>query len=119
MDHTTALGKQTAELHSLILAHPKIGAHPKGYSKYILRYRTNCGHEIAVEKRKGRPRLYFTQAVADGRLADLNPEVVLASTKGRNSNLNAMETFRNKPLARLDVTTLETVRKAFDACVSR
>lgn len=118
MSHTSELGQQTAELHTLIVSKPNISEHPKGHTHYLLRYRTHCGHEIAVEKRVGVPRLYFTRSLAEGRINDLDPEWLHASKMGRNSNLNALETFCNKPLARLRVTTLETARKALDACVS-
>lgn len=119
MNHATGLSKQTAELHSIIISRVDIDEHPKGHSKYVLRYRTTCGAELAVEKRAKTPLLYFTHAVANGRIDHLNPEWLPASMKGRNSNLNTLQTFRNKPLARLRVTTLETARKALDACVSR
>ncbi len=119
MDYTTGLSRQTAELHSLISNHPNIAHHPKGHSKYVLRYRTTCGAEIAVEKRAGTPLLYFTRALADGRINDLNPEWLPASKEGRNSNLNTLETFRNQPLARLRISTLNTAREALSACVSR
>ncbi|VWX57303.1 hypothetical protein [Sphingorhabdus sp. 109] len=119
MHYTTGLSRQTAELHSLIISCVNIDEHPKGHSKYVLRYRTTCGAELAVEKRARTPLLYFSRAVADGRIDDLEPELLPASKEGRNSNLNTLETFRNKPLARLRVTTLETARKALDACVSR
>ena len=119
MNHATGLSKQTGELHSLIISYADIDEHPKGHSKYVLRYRTTCGVELAVEKRVGTPLLYFTHTVANGWIDDLAPEWLPASKEGRNSNLNTLETFRNKPLARLRVTTLETARKALDACVSR
>ena len=119
MHYYSGLGRQTAELHSLILNHPNIYEHPKGHSKYTLRYRTSCGSEIAVEKRAGIPLLYFTRSLAEGRINGLNPDWLPASLKGRNSNLNTRETFRNQSLARLRVTTLYTARKALDACVSR
>lgn len=119
MNYAFGLAQQTDELHSLIINHPAIAEHPKGHSKYVLRYRTSCGAEIAIEKRAGTPLLYFTRLLADGRIDDLNPEWLPASKGGRNSNLNTLETFRNQSLARLRVTTLETARKALDACVSR
>ena len=119
MTYASGLAQQTAELHSLIINHPAIAEHPKGHSKYVLRYRTSCGAELAVEKRAGTPLLYFTRSLAEGRINNLNPEWLPASKKGRNSNLNTLETFRSQPLARLRVTTLETARKALDACVSR
>ncbi|MBS1983297.1 MAG: hypothetical protein JST16_03920 [Bdellovibrionales bacterium] len=72
-----------------------------------------------MEKRAGAPRLYFTRSLAEGRINHLDPEWLPASKEGRNSNLNTLETFRNQSLARLRVTTLETARKALDACVSR
>ncbi len=118
MNYTNGLARQTAELHSFLINHPSIETHPKGHSRYVLRYRTNCGHEIAVEKRKGPPLLYFTRLLAEGRISDLNPDWVPAGKKGRNSNLNTLETFRDKPLARLRVSTLDTARKALEACVS-
>lgn len=118
MDHTTGLGRQTAELHTLLVSHRNVVEHPKGHSKYVLRYRTACGHEVAVEKRAGTPLLYFTRSLAEGRINDLTPDWLPGSKTGRNSNLNTLETFRNKPLARLRVTTLDTARRALDACVS-
>ena len=118
MDHTTGLSRQTAELHSLIINDGRIKEHPKGHSQYVLRYVTSHGAEIAVEKRKGIPLLYFSHALADGRINHLNPEWLPASKQGRNSNLNVLQSFYNHPLARLRVTTLDTARKALDACVS-
>lgn len=119
MTYTTGLALQTAQLHSLIMSHDKIDEHPKGHSAYLLRYRTTLGGEIAVEKRKGTPLLYFSKALAESLIDDLMPEWLPAGTTRRNSNLNTLETFKNKPLARLRVTTLDTARKALDACVSR
>lgn len=119
MNYTYGLPRQTAELHSLIISHPNIAEHPKGHSKYVLRYRASCGAELAVEKRAGTPLLYLSRSLAEGRINDLNPEWLPASKEGRNSNLNTLETFRNQPLARLRVITLETARKALDVCVSR
>ena len=119
MDHTIGLAKQTAELHSMLMSDKRIEAHPAGHSAKVLRYRTRCGQEIAVEKRIGAPVLYFTRSAAEGRIDDLAPDWLPAGRNGRNSNLNVLETFRDRPLARLRVTTLETARKALDACVSR
>lgn len=119
MTHTQNLFRQTAELHSLISGLEHVADHPKGHTKKLLRYRSTCGAEIAVEKRQGVPLLYFSRTVAGNRLDTLLPEWVEAGTTGRNSNLNSMETFKNKALARLRVTTLDTARKALDACVSK
>lgn len=119
MSYTSDLARQTAELHSLMLKHPNIDEHPKGHSKYVLRYRTTCGTELAVEKRAETPLLYLPRSLAEMRIRDLDLEWLPASKEGRNSNLNTLETFRNQPLARLRVTTLDTARKALDACVSR
>lgn len=118
MDYTADLGKQTAELHSLILNNDRIAEHPKGHSSKVLRYRTACGAEIAVEKRTGTPLLYFTRAFAEDRIGGMEFEWLPASREGRNSNLNTLETFRNRPLARLRVSTLDTARKALHACAS-
>lgn len=118
MDFTSNLGRQTAELHNLLSSHPQVQEHPKGHSKYVLRYQTDLGHEIAVEKRAGIPLLYFTRTLADARLDGFDLEYVAAGKEGRNSNLNTLDTFRAKPLARLRVTELETARKALAACVS-
>lgn len=74
MNYASGLAQQTAELHSLIVNHPAIAEHPKGHSNYLLRYRTSCGAEIALEKRAGAPLLYFTRSLAEGRINDLNPE---------------------------------------------
>lgn len=119
MNHTANLARQTAELHSLIIGSDRIVQHPKGHTAKVLRYRTACGIEIAVEKRAETPLLYFTQALAEQRLVGLDYDRVAAGTEGRNSNLNALDTFRNRPLARLRVTTLDTARKALTACVSK
>lgn len=118
MSYTSNLPKQTAELHNLLTAHPRIEEHPKGHSKYVLRYRTDLGHEIAVEKRAKAPLLYFTRALADARLAGFDLDYFPATKEGRNSNLNTLDTFRAKPLACLRVNELETARKAIEACVS-
>lgn len=118
MSYTTGLARETADLHSLLVNHWNIVEHPKGHSKYVLRYRTGCGHELAVEKRAGTPLLYFTRSLAGGRIDHLAPDWLPAGTTGRNSNLNTLETFRNQALARLRVTTLDTARSALDACVS-
>ena len=119
MPYTTGLARQTAELHLFLSEHPSIDPHPKGHSKYVLRYRSKCGHEIAVKKRVGAPLLYVTRTLAEGRLDGLDPEWLPASNSGRNSNLKTLESFRNQPLARLRVTSLDTARKAIEACVSR
>lgn len=116
MNYANDLSQSTAELHNLIMAHPKVREHPKGHSQYVLRYRTDEGLEFAVEKRVHTPKLYFNRAVADGRINDLNPEWWPAG-KGRNSNLNSLETFRGKPLARLPIASLEVARKALAACL--
>ncbi|MFT5329982.1 MAG: hypothetical protein ACI9KA_001059 [Parasphingorhabdus sp.] len=119
MSYTDNLKRQTAELHALIIKNDHIVEHPKGHSAKVLRYRTSCGSEIAVEKRAGTPLLYFTRSLAEGRLDAMAPDWLPASKTGRNSNLNTLDTFRNKPLARLRVITLDTARKALDACVSK
>lgn len=118
MDFTSNLGRQTAELHNLLRSHPQVQEHPKGHSKYVLRYQTDGGHEIAIEKRVGVPLLYFTRKLADACLGGFDLEYVAAGKEGRNSNLNTLDTFRAKPLARMRVTELETARKALAACVS-
>lgn len=119
MDYTSGLARQTADLHALLISHDSIAEHPKGHTKKVLRYRTTLGAEIAVEKRGGPPQLYFTRALADGRINGLQPDWLPASKTGRNANLNALETFRGNALARLRITSLDTARKAIDACVSR
>lgn len=48
MTYTTGLARQTGELHYLIMSNDRIFEHPKGHSAKLLRYRTNCGAEIAV-----------------------------------------------------------------------
>lgn len=117
MKYTTDLSPSTASLHNLLMKDPRFEEHPKGHSQYVLRYKTKTGHEIAVEKRVKTPLLYFTRSLADARLAGFDLEYVPA-TKGRNSNLNTLDTFRAKPLACLRVNELETARRALDACVS-
>lgn len=118
MIYTSNLPKQTAELHNLLTAHPRVEEHPKGHSKYVLRYQTDLGHEIAVEKRAKAPLLYFTRELADACLAGFELDYFPATKEGRNSNLNTLDTFRAKPLACLRVNELETARNAIEACVS-
>lgn len=117
MDKISDLARQTAELHALITGYHFIREHPKGHSAKMLRYLANSGAELAVEKRKGTPLLYLTRATADGRIDQAELEWVSASRTGRNSNLNTLESFRDSPLARVRVTTLDTARRAIEACV--
>ena len=119
MNYTSGLGRQTAELHNLILSYPYVAEHPDGHTKYVLRYRTSAGTEIAVEKRVGSPLLYFTRALAEGRIDHLDPQWLPASKTGRNHNLNTLKTFVNQSLARLRVPTLDTARYALDTCIKR
>lgn len=118
-NYTANLGRETAAMHDYIMGSGWAVEHPKGHTKKVLRYRTPCGTEVAVVKSFGAPTIYFARIVADGRIDHLSPEFMPASTTGRNSNLNAMETFGGRALARLKVSTPELGREAFDACVAR
>ena len=118
-DYTANLGRETAAMHDYIMGSGRAIEHPKGHTKKVLRYRTLNGSDVALVKSLGAPCIYFARVVADGRINHLSPEFMHASTTGRNSNLNAMETFRNRELARLKITTPAIGREAFDACVCR
>lgn len=86
--------------------------HEKGGTKKMLRYRLLSKIEIALEKRKGRPLLYV--AVADlGSFPsiDIDWNLIEASKKGRNSNLNAMDSFKNAQLYRFEVGSVGDVDK--------
>lgn len=115
-DYTANLGRETAAMHDYIMGSGRAVEHPKGHSQYLLRYRTHSGVELAVEKRAGAPILYFAHVAADGRINHLSPELMPASTTGRNSNLNTLQTFRGRALARLKIATPAIGREAFDAC---
>lgn len=117
-DYTANLGRETAAMHDYVMASGRAVEHPKGHRKHLLRYLTPFNVEVAIEKRKGRPVMYFSSDVARGRIDHLSPDWMPASKTGRNSNLNAMETFANRPLARLEITTPEIGREAFDACMN-
>jgi hypothetical protein len=118
-DHTANLGRETAAMHAYIIESVRAAEHPKGHTKKVLRYRTPCGIDVAVMKSLGAPSLYVARVVAEGRINHLSPEFMPAGRTGRNSNLNAMETFRDRALAKLKITTPEIGRAAFDACVTR
>ena len=118
-DYTADLGRETAAMHAYIMEGGRAVEHPKGHSQYMLRYRTPCGTEVALEKRKGAPLMYFARGVAEGRIDHLSPDWLPASDIGRNSNLKPLDTFRGRALARLRVSTPELGRAAFDACVNR
>lgn len=96
-------GRQTEILHRHILANPAVAEHPIGHTSKVHRYRTRTGQEFAVEKRHGNPILLVPASSVRALPSTLNVTTVAAGRKGRNSNLNALTTFRDKALIRLEV----------------
>lgn len=92
--------------------------HEKGSTLKVFRYRLPTGAEIAVEKRKGTPKLYIAESkLPPHRRGVLELEIVPASRNGRNSNLNALDSFRDHPLLALRVHTLDDVDTLITAMV--
>lgn len=96
-------GPQTEILHRQILLRPEVEEHPIGHTDKVYRYRTRLGHEFAVEKRRNYPVLLVPAAAVGLPLTSLDVTTVPAGRKGRNHNLNALPTFRDRPLLRLQV----------------
>lgn len=96
-------GQQTEVLHRQILMRPGIDEHPIGHTAKVYRYRTHVGREIALEKRRGNPVLLVASSAVKSVPTSLPVTTVEAGRTGRNSNLNALATMRDKPLVRLEV----------------
>lgn len=96
-------GQQTEILHRQILMRPGVEEHPIGHTTKVYRYRTHLGHEIALEKRRGNPVLLVPSSAVPSVPRSLSVTTVKAGRTGRNSNLNALATMRDKPLLRLEV----------------
>ena len=99
-------GKQTEILHRQILMHPGVEEHPIGHTDKVYRYRTHLGHEFAVEKRRRNPVLLVAASAVQFVPRSLLVTTVAAGRKGRNSNLNALATMRDRPLLRLEVRSM-------------
>jgi hypothetical protein len=102
----TNSGPLTEALHRQILLRPEVDEHPIGHTDKVYRYRTRLGHEIAVEKRANYPVLLVAAAAVKSRPAPLDVTVVPAGRKGRNHNVNALPTFRDRPILRLQVRSV-------------
>ena len=98
-------GQQTEILHKQILARPEVEEHPLGHTSKVYRYRTRLGHEFALEKRRGYPNLFIPASAVRSLPANLDVTTVAAGRTGRNSNLNALPTLRDRQLLRLQVTS--------------
>lgn len=96
-------GKQTEILHRQILMRPDVEEHPIGHTRKVYRYRTHFGHELALEKRRTNPVLLVPLSAVQSVPRSLSVTTVEAGRTGRNSNLNALVTMRDKPLLRLEV----------------
>lgn len=99
-------GKQTEALHRQILMRPGIEEHPIGHTSKVYRYRTHLGHEFAVEKRRRNPVLLVPASAVQIAPPSLPLTMVAAGRNGRNSNLNALATLRDRPLLRLEVRSM-------------
>jgi hypothetical protein len=99
-------GKQTEILHRQILMHRGIEEHPIGHTDKVYRYRTHLGHEFAVEKRRRNPILLVSASAVQVVPPSLPLTTVTAGRNGRNSNLNALPTLRDRPLLRLEVGSM-------------
>jgi hypothetical protein len=83
---------ETARCAQIIRADDRFETHPKGHTKYLLRYRVPATDEaFVIEKRKGTPTIYIGSsrlgavpfAFSESRLMPEGPT-------GRNSNLKAV-----------------------------
>lgn len=92
--------------------------HEKGSTRKVFRYRLPCGTEIAVEKRQGAPKLYIAASkLPAARRAAFELQVVAGTRTGRNSNLNALDSFRDHVLLSMRVRALADVDKIIAAIV--
>lgn len=99
-------GRQTEIVHKQILMRTEVEEHPIGHTAKVYRYRTRLGHEFALEKRRGNPNLFVLASAVRALPAQLEVTTIAGTRDGRNSNLNALPTFRNRPLRRLQVRSV-------------
>ena len=96
-------GPQTETLHRRILMRSDVEEHPIGHTSKVYRYRTHRGHEFAIESRRGNPILLIRAGAVRALPPSLAATQVPAGRNGRNSNLKALPTLRDRPLLRLEV----------------
>ena len=100
------------ECVSVLEAHPDMRLHPRGHSKKLRRFISKGGVELAIEARIGRPLAYVLRSeAAEAALRDIDHEFRAQGLTGRNSNLNAMRTFRDAALLAFRPATLDQLRR--------
>jgi hypothetical protein len=102
----TNSGHLTETLHRQILMRPEVEEHPIGDTSKVYRYRTRLGHEFAVEKRRNYPVLLIPASAVSSLPPSLDVTTTPAGRTGRNHNVNALATFRDRPLVRLQVRSI-------------
>jgi len=102
----TNSGRLTESLHRQIMLRSGVKEHPKRHTDKVYRYQTSLGFEFAVEKRAIYPVLLVPAAAVKSRPEALDLTTVAAGTEGRNHNVNALPTFRDRPLLRLQVRSV-------------
>lgn len=106
----------TEQIDRLLRDEGRILVHRKGHTSKLLRYATRTGVEFAVEKRRTAPLVYVADTTElRARLGDMIIDTRAASTTGRNSNLNAITSFKNKPLLVLRPETVGEFEKILEA----
>lgn len=101
----TATASLTDQVHRRLTSNFGARIHPAGHTDKMFRYVLPSGTEIAVEKRVGEPWLYArTDALA--ATPDVPSKIVTDTKHGRNSNLNALPTFKTQPLTKFRVKSV-------------
>lgn len=118
MTTSSAISSETAILDRYLRQVHAAREHEKGNTLKVLRYRLPTGAEIAVERRKGTPKLYIAESLLPAhRCGPLELQIVAACRDGRNSNLNALDSFRDHSLLALRVETLNDVDTLIGAMI--
>lgn len=109
----------TAQIERRLKGDPRVDVHRKGHTSKVLRYSTKAGIELAIEKRRNAPLIYLADTMQMRNA--VKPWLVdtrAASLSGRNSNLNALSSFRDKPLLVMRPETVEEFAKILEAALA-
>lgn len=105
-------------IEDILYTDKRFSIHRKGHSIKMLRYVCSTGEEIAIERRPGKPLIYLLETTDN--LAKFGSQIVRTKgpgPTGRNSNLNAIESFAGRSLIVLKPSSLDEAQIILDEVV--